>query len=146
MADSEAVARSRSSEASCFPLMRIVLLVALGSAVGGVARYWLSGLVASRVGEIFPWGTLVVNVLGSMLIGLFAGLHDSARMALTPEARSFLMIGVMGGFTTFSSFSLQTLQRMQEGDWLRAIANVGLSLLFCLSAVALGYWLARLAD
>ncbi len=125
--------------------MRIVLLVALGSAVGGVARYWLSGLVAARVGEIFPWGTLVVNVVGSMLIGLFAGLHASARMPLTPEVRSFLMIGAMGGFTTFSSFSLQTLQRCTRATG-AAGANVVLSLLFCLGGAALGYWFARLAD
>jgi len=126
--------------------MRLVLLIALGSALGGVARYWLSGLVATRVGEVFPWGTLVVNIVGSLLIGLLAGLHDSARVPLSADARDFLMIGVMGGFTTFSSFSLQTLQRLQEGDWLRAGGNIVASVVLCLVAVAVGYWLARLAD
>jgi fluoride exporter len=126
--------------------MRVILLVALGSALGGVARYWLSGLVATRVGEVFPWGTLIVNVLGCGIIGLLAGLHDVARVPLSADARAFLMIGILGGFTTFSSFSLQTLQRLQEGDWLRAGLNVLLSVVLCLAAVALGYWLARLAD
>lgn len=126
--------------------MRLILLIACGSALGGVARYWLSGVVAHRFGELFPWGTLVVNIVGCALIGLLSGLHDSARVPLSAEARGFLMIGVMGGFTTFSSFSLQTLQRVQEGDWLRAVANVLLSVILCLVAVAFGYWLARLAD
>lgn len=126
--------------------MRLLLLVALGSALGGVMRYWLSGLVATRVGEVFPWGTLAVNVLGSFLIGLLAGLDASGRMGLTPGARGFLMIGVLGGFTTFSSFSLQTLQRLHDGDWLRAGGNVVLSVVLCLGAAALGFWLARLAD
>jgi CrcB protein len=126
--------------------MRLILLIALGSAIGGVARYWLSGLVATRVGELFPWGTLVVNIVGSAVIGLLAGLHDSARVPLSADVRGFLMIGIMGGFTTFSSFSLQTLQRLQEGDWMRAGLNIVLSVVLCLAAVALGYWLARLAD
>lgn len=123
--------------------MRLLLLIALGSALGGVARYWLSGAVASRVGEVFPWGTLAVNVLGSALIGLLAGLSDSARMPLSAEARGFLMVGVMGGFTTFSSFSLQTLQRLQDGDWARAGANVVASVFLCLFAAWAGYALAR---
>jgi fluoride exporter len=126
--------------------MRLILFVAFGSALGGAARFWISGLVAARFGETFPWGTLVVNVAGSALIGLLAGLHDAARVPLSADARGFLLVGVMGGFTTFSSFSLQTLQRMQEGDWLRAGLNVVASVVLCLAAVALGYWLARLAD
>jgi fluoride exporter len=123
--------------------MRLVLLIALGSALGGVARYWLSGVVASHVGELFPWGTLAVNVLGSALIGLLAGLSDSARMPLSADVRGFLMVGVMGGFTTFSSFSLQTLQRLQDGDWWRAGANVVASVVLCLLAAWAGYALAR---
>ena len=126
--------------------MRLIVLIAVGSALGGVARYWMSGLIAERVGETFPWGTLAVNVLGCAIIGVLAGLHDSARMPLSAGARGFLMIGVLGGFTTFSSFSLQTLQRIQEGDWFRAGANVVLSVVLCLAAVAGGYALARLAS
>lgn len=125
--------------------MRAVLIIALGSALGGVARYWMSGWVAERVGETFPWGTLVVNVVGSALIGALAAFGDSARIGLPSEMRLFLMVGVLGGFTTFSSFSLQTLRLMQDGDWTRAAGNVLLSVAVCLVAVALGYRLARLA-
>lgn len=126
--------------------MRLLLLIGLGSALGGMVRYGLSGFVARRMDEIFPWGTLTVNVVGSLLIGLLAGLHETARLPLSPEARGFLMIGVLGGFTTFSSFSLQTLQRLHDGDWWRAGANVVFSIVLCLGAVALGYGLARMAD
>ena len=71
--------------------MRMLLYIALGSALGGVARYGLSGVIGARFGETFPWGTLVVNVVGSGLIGLFAGLHDSARLPLSAEVRGFLL-------------------------------------------------------
>lgn len=125
--------------------MRAYFLVLLGSAVGGAARFWMSGAIAARVGERFPWGTLGVNVLGSVVIGLLAGWSDSARVGLSSEARIFLMVGVCGGFTTFSSFSLQTLRLMQDGDWTRAVVNVLLSVVLCLVAVAAGYRLARLA-
>lgn len=125
--------------------MRTLLLIAFGSAVGGVARYWVSGVVAARVGETFPWGTLAVNVTGSALIGVLAAFSDSARVGMSADARQLLMVGVLGGFTTFSSFSLQTLRLMQDGDWLRAGGNIVVSVAACLAAVALGYRLARLA-
>ena len=119
--------------------MRLVLLVGLGSGLGGMLRYWLSGLVASRVGETFPWGTLAVNVLGSFLIGLIAGLTDSQRWAGSPEVRQFLMLGVLGGFTTYSSFSLQTLRLLQDGEWWPAVGNVVGTTLLCLLFVVIGY-------
>lgn len=119
------------------------MFVALGSALGGVLRYWVSGAVGERIGETFPWGTMVVNVVGSALIGLVAAWTDSGRMSLPPEAREFLMIGLFGGFTTFSSFSLQTLRLAQDGDWTRAAANVAVSVVLCLIAVMLGYRLAH---
>ena len=120
-------------------------LIFLGGGLGSVARWLASGLVATRFGEAFPWGTLVVNVVGSAIIGVLAAFGDSARLGLPAEARLFLMVGVLGGFTTFSSFSLQTLRLMQDGDWLRAAGNVLLSVAVCLVAVAAGYRLARFA-
>jgi CrcB protein len=119
------------------------LLIALGSAIGGVARFWCSGFVAQRVGEFFPWGTLTVNVVGSFLIGFLAALGEpDGRWYVGPEARQFLMIGVLGGFTTFSSFSLQTLNLLRDGEWLYAAANIALSVVVCLLAVWLGFVVA----
>jgi CrcB protein len=121
--------------------MRTLFLVALGSALGGAARFLLAGWVGARLGESFPWGTVLVNVLGSALIGALAAQEEM----LSPEARQFLMVGVLGGFTTFSSFSLQTLRLAQDGDWVRAAGNVLGSVALCLAAVAVGYRVSRLA-
>jgi CrcB protein len=116
------------------------LWVALGSALGGLARYACSGAIANWIGEVFPWGTLTVNVVGSFLIGLIATLTGpDGRLFWPGEARAFVMIGVMGGFTTFSSFSLQTLTLAQDGEWLRAGLNVLGSVALCLLAVWLGF-------
>lgn len=113
--------------------------VAIGAAVGGVARYGLSGLIARSFGETFPWGTLVTNVAGSFLIGLIAVVTGpDGRLLVGTTARQFMMVGVLGGFTTFSSFSLQTLTLIQDGEWLYAAGNVLSSVLFCLAAVWLG--------
>ena len=120
----------------------IYLWIAIGSAVGGVGRYWCSGLVAARIGETFPWGTLFVNVTGSAIIGFVATLTGpDGRLLVSSEARQFVMVGVLGGFTTFSSFSLQTLSLMEDGEWLYAAGNVVLSVLLCL----LGVWLGHIA-
>ena len=115
------------------------LYVALGGALGSVARFWLSEAVAARYGNAFPWGTLVVNVAGSFVIGLLAAVSLSdGRFLLAPPARFFLMVGVCGGFTTFSAFSLQTYALAQNGEWARAVMNALLSVLLCLAAVVLG--------
>ncbi len=120
--------------------IQVLLWVTVGSALGGAARYWCSGVIATRFGESFPWGTILVNVVGSFLIGLVATLTDpDGRLLLGPTARQFLMIGVFGGFTTFSSFSLQTLNLVREGEWLAAGGNVVLSVVLCLLAVWLGH-------
>ncbi|MGH8496773.1 MAG: fluoride efflux transporter CrcB [Gammaproteobacteria bacterium] len=117
--------------------------IATGSALGGMARYWCSGLIAHRIGETFPWGTIAVNVIGSFVIGILAALAEpEGRIFISSSARQFLMIGLCGGFTTFSAFSLQTLALLREGDALRAGANVVLSVAFCLIAVWIGYVLA----
>jgi len=116
--------------------------VATGGALGSVGRYWLSGIVASRVGETFPWGTLVVNVSGSLVIGLLAALTEpEGRLLASPGFRLFFMIGVCGGYTTFSSFSLQTLNLLRDGEWLYAAGNVLLSVILCMIGVWIGYLL-----
>jgi CrcB protein len=118
------------------------LLVALGGALGTIARYWLSGFVATHFGETFPWGTIVINVSGSMVIGFFATLTGpDGRMFVATEIRQFVMMGLCGGFTTFSSFSLQTLNLARDGEMGLALANIGLSVFLCL----LGVWIGHLA-
>jgi fluoride exporter len=119
------------------------ILVMAGGAIGTGARFWVSGFVAERGGELFPLGTLVVNVTGSFAIGFFAGLTDPEAMFLaSPRLRQFFMIGVCGGYTTFSSFSLQTLDLVRDGDWFKAGLNTALSFVCCLIAVWLGRILA----
>jgi CrcB protein len=114
--------------------------VAAGTGLGGIARYWCSGLVARRVGEAFPWGTLVVNVSGSWVIGLFAALTSAhGPLAALPEAQSVVMTGLCGGYTTFSSWSLQTLNLARDGEWRRVAANVALSAGLCVAAAWLGW-------
>jgi fluoride exporter len=114
--------------------------VALGSAVGGMLRYWCSGVVARRVGEAFPWGTLVVNVIGSWVIGLFAALTaGTGPLAAESATRQLIIVGLCGGYTTFSSFSLQTLNLGREGEWGRAISNSLASVILCFIAVAIGW-------
>ncbi len=116
------------------------LWVAAGSALGGLLRFAVSGLVARVVGETFPFGTLAVNVSGSFLIGLVAALSaPEGRWMVAPEIRLFLMLGVFGGFTTFSSFSLQTLTLVQDGEWAAALLNVVGSVALCLIAVWIGW-------
>ena len=114
--------------------------IGLGSAIGGVGRYWCSGVVVRMTGEAFPWGTILVNVVGSLIIGFVATLMPpDSRIVTMPDARDFLMIGVLGGYTTFSAFSLQTLSLAREGQWIPAVGNVFLSVALCLMAVWLGH-------
>ncbi len=123
------------------------LLVALGGALGSVVRFWVAGLVAERIGERFPWGTLLINITGSFLIGLFFSLTGpDGRWLSPPSTRAFLMVGICGGYTTFSAFSLQTLNLMREGEWFRAGANCVASVVLCLVAVWLGDMLATMLN
>lgn len=117
----------------------VYVWVAVGGALGSMFRFMLSGVVARFAGEAMPWGTLLVNVLGSFVIGWFAAATTSGgRMAATPEFRTFVMVGLCGGFTTFSSFSLQTLALFEDGEPLRASANIFLSVALCLASVWVG--------
>jgi len=119
---------------------QIYLLIMVGGATGSAARYFCSGLVANLVGPTFPWGTIVVNVAGSFLIGFFNTVSGpDGRFLISTQTRQFVMLGVLGGFTTFSSFSLQTLNLLREGELLPAGANIGLSLILCLAGVWLGH-------
>jgi CrcB protein len=119
--------------------------VALGGAIGSMARLWLSVKVTLLTALGFPWGTILVNIIGSLVIGFFATLSGpSGRMAVPINAQAFVMVGVCGGFTTFSAFSLQTLELARAGRLLDAGANVVLSVAACLIAVAVGHWLATL--
>ena len=116
------------------------LWIAVGSALGGMARYACQSLVTNWFGQLFPWGTLVVNVAGSFVIGFFATLTGPDGRVLVPgNARLFVMVGVCGGFTTFSSLSLQTLGLAQDGEFMRAGLNVGASVVLCLVSVWLGH-------
>ncbi len=118
---------------------QIYLLVALGGALGSIGRYAVSGLVATGFGETFPWGTLVVNVLGSFVIGFFATLTaPDGRVFVGAGTRQFVMTGICGGFTTFSSFSLNTLNLIQDGEWLYAGGNIAGSVTLCLISIWLG--------
>lgn len=121
--------------------------IAIGSALGGSARYWLSGFVADRIGETFPWGTIIINVTGSLVIGFFATLTGpDGRLLVGSTTRQFVMVGFCGGYTTFSSFSLQTLTLARDGEWLWAAGNIGFSVLLCLLAVWVGHAAAAMLN
>lgn len=127
--------------------MLAYLWVAIGGALGSVGRYWLNGLVAEKIGGTFPWGTLAVNVTGSFIIGMLGALTLPEGRMDSPArqfATQFLMIGVCGGYTTFSSFSLQTLHLLREREWLYAGGNMLLSVLLCMVAVWLGWLLGAM--
>lgn len=124
--------------------MLAYLWVAIGGALGSMARYGIGGLVAQKFGQTFPWGTLVANVTGSFIIGFFGAL-TMPEGKMNPQSRvfatQFFITGLCGGYTTFSSFSLQTLNLLRDGEWLYAGGNVLFSVVLCMIAVWLG-WLA----
>jgi CrcB protein len=118
----------------------LYLWVMLGSALGGGARFLVSGLAADHFGETFPWGTLIVNATGSFIIGFFSTLTGpDGRVFVGSQGRQFVMTGLCGGYTTFSSFSLQTLNLVRDGEMALAGANIGLSFAVCLVAVWAGH-------
>ena len=121
------------------------VMAGLGGAIGSVGRALMTDIVARWTGDRFPFGTMVVNVTGALIMGLIAGYGESepGRLILTSPARAFLMIGILGGYTTFSSFSLQTFLLLEQGNISGAALNVLLSVALCLAGVWLGFSLIR---
>ena len=119
--------------------MMTYLWIAIGGAIGSMGRFAVSSAFARAVGETFPWGTIVVNVTGCFVIGALAvTTGPDGRVVVAPDFRQFLMIGICGGYTTFSSFSLQTLNLIRSGDLLGAGMNTAISFIACMVAVWLG--------
>ena len=124
--------------------MKLYAAVLLGGAIGSALRYAMSTWIAEAAQSTFPWGTLAVNVIGSFVIGFFTALTGpDGSLLVSPVARAFVTIGILGGFTTFSSFSLQTMLLVQDGQWFSAAGNVLSSVALCLLAVAGGIALAN---
>ena len=122
-----------------------LISVVLGSLLGAIARYFVSGFVARRVGETFPWGTLLINVSGAFVIGIFGALAENkASILASPDHWLFAVTGFLGCYTTVSSFSLQSLSLARDGERIRAISYVASSVLLSLVAVALGFALGGL--
>ncbi len=122
--------------------MQLLLAVAAGSAIGGVSRFLLSGAVQSRVSSGLPFGTLLVNVLGSLVLGAVAR-HALVNPALSPSVRLFLTAGFCGGFTTFSTFSFETLELIQGGQVVRAVLYTLASVALGLAAATVGFSFVR---
>ncbi len=121
-----------------------ILLVAIGSAFGGVLRYAAVEGMARLMPSKLSIGTILVNITGSFVIGFLAGLtRDGGQAVLNPEKKALILVGVLGGYTTFSSFSLQTLNLAKDGHPGLAVVNVLSSVVFCLAAVYIGHWAAR---
>jgi CrcB protein len=124
--------------------MNLYLWVAFGSAIGGALRFALGREMLPQHTASFPWSTVLINVLGSFVIGFFGTLTVAgSRFHVSDSVRIFVMIGLCGGFTTFSSFSMQSYDLLRGGAWGKALLNMGLSVLLCLGAVALGHVLAQ---
>lgn len=122
--------------------MKTYLWIALGSALGGMARHWIGGMAAARIAGPFPWGTFLVNVTGSFLIGVLAAIPETS---LPVTGKAFLIVGVLGGYTTFSAFSLQTMMLMKDGASAMAVAYAVASVAACPVAAGLGWALMRRA-
>jgi CrcB protein len=117
-------------------MLETTLWIALGGALGSVSRFWLAVAFNAVLSSSFPWATVAANITGCFLIGVVAAT------SMSPLMRQFLMVGVLGGYTTFSAFSLQTVMLVQGGEWPKAAANVLASVILCLAAVWLGHALA----
>jgi fluoride exporter len=119
------------------------LVVGVGAAIGGVARYWLSGYVYKFLPSSFPYGTLAVNFIGCLFIGLIIfGLSE--RELISPLVRLFLTVGFCGGFTTFSTFSFETLNLLKDYDFFLAFVNILSNVTFCIGGTYAGYLIAKI--
>jgi CrcB protein len=120
-------------------------LAAMGGAIGSVGRVIMTNFVSRWTGDEFPFGTIVVNVTGALVMGLLAGFGNTepGKLIFAPAARIFLMIGVLGGYTTFSSFSLQTFLLLEQGNLSGALLNVLLSVVLCITGIWLGFLTIR---
>lgn len=123
--------------------MKLLFSIALGGALGALSRYGVSNLTLKYFSLGFPWGTFIVNVLGSFLIG-FIAFYFAGREIFSPSWQGFLTIGFLGAFTTFSTFSLQTLELFQNNHWHLAIINMVLNLMLCITGVYVGAGLGKL--
>jgi len=122
--------------------MQKTIFIGLAGLVGTVLRYWLSGFVARQYGETFPWGTMAVNLIGCLVAGAVFSVTEE-RLLVTPTVRAVIVIGLLGGFTTFSSYGLQTFTLLRDGQFGLAILNVGMANVLGLFMVWIGYVLAR---
>lgn len=122
--------------------MTQTLAIAAGGAIGALMRFWVSNAVYALAGRNFPWGTLAVNVIGSLAMGFLYVLMIE-RLSSAPEWRGFLLVGLLGAFTTFSTFSIETLNLMQQADYAKAFLNMVASVVACVLAAFVGVVLAR---
>jgi CrcB protein len=122
--------------------MSQLLAVGIGGFCGSIARYWLTGVVQRHASSVFPYGTMAVNVLGCLAIGLIWGLVEY-RQWFSPDVRLFLTVGILGGFTTFSAFGYETFMLLRDGEYLPALANVTVSVVAGLAAVMAGWSVAK---
>ena len=123
--------------------MSQIIFIFLGAGIGGVFRYWISESMHAWMGKAFPYGTLIVNVTGCLLMGLLFVLILERLQNFTPHLRSLLLIGLLGGYTTFSAFSMETLALIENGAWIHALLNVMLNTILGLLAVWVGVFSAR---
>ncbi|WLB52073.1 fluoride efflux transporter CrcB [Bradyrhizobium sp. 521_C7_N1_3] len=135
--------RRTNDDGGSFVVLSGVIAIVVGSVLGGCARYFVSGAIARRLGETFPWGTMTINITGAFLIGIFGALatHPGSLFA-APNPWLFAVTGFLGCYTTVSSFSLQTLTLARNGEPLHALGNVVFSVGLCLAAVSCGFVLA----
>ncbi len=122
--------------------LETVLIIGLGGFIGANLRYWIAGWIAERLGQTFPWGTLLINLSGSLLLGLFIG-WSTQQIALDPRVRMLVAIGLLGAYTTFSTFANESMLLLESGDWLGMISNVLGTNLVCLTGAAIGLILGR---